>query len=179
MCRKYKRLQWSIDQFLHLQVCAWGPVTAVHLVTDPVREGKLRQAAPGPLRSRRTFSLMLSLSLVHQCILSKNYLSLGPEGMVTLHKVLLMELLCLGSKFMIIIVTSLAWESVSQDSTHDYTARVYLARRCCPEPFSLAKVVPKLSQDVCLGKGSGGTLTTLRSSSYLFSAAIWEVYKVP
>ena len=27
--------------------------------------------------------------------------------------------------------------------------------------FSLAKVVPKLSQDVCLGKGSGGTLKDL------------------
>ena len=44
--------------------------------------------------------------------------------------------------------------------------------------FSLANFVPKLSQDVCLGKGSGRTLTTLRYSFYLFSAASWEVYKV-
>ena len=87
----------------------------MHLVTDPVRELKLRQAAPGPLRRRRTFSLMLSLSLVQQCILSKNCLSLCPELMVTEHKVLLMKMLFLGSKLMIIIVTNLAWEPVSQD----------------------------------------------------------------
>ena len=42
--------------------------------------------------------------------------------------------------------------------------------------FSLANLVPKLSQDVCLGKGSGGTLTNLRYSFYIFSAASWEVY---
>ena len=86
----------------------------MHVVTDPVRELKRRQAAPGPLR-RRIFSLMLSLSLVQQCILSKNCFSLGPELMVTEHKVLLMEMLFLGSKLMIIIVTDLAWEPVSQD----------------------------------------------------------------
>ena len=37
--------------------------------------------------------------------------------------------------------------------------------------FFLANVVPKLSQDVYLGKGSGGTLTTLRYSFHLFAAA--------
>ena len=36
--------------------------------------------------------------------------------------------------------------------------------------------MPKLSRDVCLGKGSGGTLTTLRYSFYLFSAARRKVY---
>ena len=30
-----------------------------------------------------------------------------------------------------------------------------------------------------LGKGSGGTLTILRSSFYLFSASSWEVHKAP
>ena len=42
--------------------------------------------------------------------------------------------------------------------------------------FSLANLVPKLSQDICLGKGSRGTLTNLRYSFYIFSAANWEVY---
>ena len=42
--------------------------------------------------------------------------------------------------------------------------------------FSLANHVPKLSQDVCLGKGYGGILTNLRHSSYLLSATSWEVY---
>ena len=37
--------------------------------------------------------------------------------------------------------------------------------------FSLANLVPKLSQDECIGKGSGGTLTTLSYSFYLFSVA--------
>ena len=45
--------------------------------------------------------------------------------------------------------------------------------------LSLANLVPKLSQDVCLGKGPNRPLTTLRYSFYLFSAASWEVYKVP
>ena len=37
--------------------------------------------------------------------------------------------------------------------------------------LSLASLVPKLSQDVCCGKGSGGTLTTLRYFFNQFSAA--------
>ena len=41
-------------------------------------------------------------------------LSLGPELMITQHNVLLMEMLFLGSMLMIIIVTNLAWEPVSQ-----------------------------------------------------------------
>ena len=45
--------------------------------------------------------------------------------------------------------------------------------------FSLANLVPKLTQDVCLGKGPNRPLTMLRYSFYLFSAATWEVYKIP
>ena len=41
---------------------------------------------------------------------------------------------------------------------------------------SLANLVLKLSQEVCLGKGSGETLTTLRYCFNLFSAASSEVY---
>ena len=36
--------------------------------------------------------------------------------------------------------------------------------------FLLINLVQILSQDVCLGKGSGKTFTTLRYSFYLFSA---------
>ena len=46
-----------------------------------------------------------------------------------------------------------------------------LPREVAQNPLSLANLVPKLSQDVCLGKGSGGTLTILRHSFYLVSAA--------
>ena len=66
---------------------------------------------------------------------------------------------------MIIIITNLAWEPVSQDL---YTL-LHNNRVSCPETlpgtlFSLANLVPKLSQDVCLGKGSCRTLRTLRYS---------------
>ena len=44
--------------------------------------------------------------------------------------------------------------------------------------ISHPETLPKLSQDVCLGERSGGTLTTSRYSFYLLSAASWEVYKV-
>ena len=49
-------------------------------------------------------------------------------------------------------------------------------REVAQNPFSLANLVLKLFQDVCLGKGSDRTLTTLRYSFYLFSAASWKVY---
>ena len=59
-----------------------------------------------------------------------------------------------------------------------YTATVYLAQRLCLEgnQFSLANLVLKLSQEVCLGKGSLGILSTLKYSFYLFSAASWKTY---
>ena len=60
----------------------------------------------------------------------------------------------------------------------DYTATVYIAQILCQNQLPLANLVPKLSRVVCLGKGSGGTLTTLRYSFYLFSAASWEIHKV-
>ena len=89
-------------------------------------------------------------------------LSLVPELMMTQHNVLLMEMLFLGSILMIIIVTNLVWESVSQDSY----PLLHKNSVSCPETLpgtllSLANLVPKLPQDVCLGKGSCGTLRTL------------------
>ena len=47
-------------------------VAAQKLKMYIVKELKLRQAVQGPLR-RRTFSLKLSLDLVQQCVLPKNW----------------------------------------------------------------------------------------------------------
>ena len=92
--------------------------------------------------------------------------------MITQLNVLLKEMLFLGSILIIIIVTNLAWESLSQDLVPLITQQQYiLPRDIARNPFSLANVVPKLSQDVYLAKGSGGTPTTLRYSFHLFSVA--------
>ena len=73
---------------------------------------------------------------------------------------------------MIIIVTNHASEPVPQDLVPLITQQQYiLPRDIAQDPFSLADLMPKLSYDGCLGKGSGGTLRTLRYSFYLFSAA--------
>ena len=54
---------------------------------------------------------------------------------------------------MIIIVTNLAKEPV-------FSATLYLSQRhVARNPFSLANLVSKLSQDVWLGKGSGKTFS--------------------
>ena len=60
------------------------------------------------------------------------------------------------------------------------TQQQYISsREVAQNLFSLANLVLKLSQDVCLGKGSDGTLTTLRYSFYLFSASSRKVYNAP
>ena len=84
--------------------------------------------------------------------------------MTTQHNALLMKMLFSGSMLIIIIVINVAWEPVSQDLYPDYREVVW-------NQLSLASLVPKLSQDVCCGKGSGGTLTTLRYFFNQFSAA--------
>jgi len=91
--------------------------------------------------------------------------------MITKHSVLLLEMLFLGYVLMIIIVTNLAGNLFLKTCTPDYTATVYLPRDVAQNVFSQDNLVPKLSQDVFLGKGSGGTLTILKYSFYLFSAA--------
>ena len=99
-------------------------------------------------------------------------LSLGLELMITEHKVLLMEMLSWGSVLTIIIVTYLAWKPISQDLSPWLHSQQYTSPRGqAQKPISLVNLVPKLSQDICLGKGSSGTLTTSRYS-YLSSAAI-------
>ena len=105
-------------------------------------------------------------------------LSLGPKLMHTQHKVLLMEMLFLGSMVMVIIVTNLAWEPVSQDLyPWWHSSSVSRPEKFAQNPFSLVNLVTQLSQDVCLWKGFGGTCTTLKCSFYLFSATSLEVYK--
>ena len=107
-------------------------------------------------------------------------LSLGLELMITEHKVLLMEMLSWGSVLTIIIVTYLAWKPISQDLSPWLHSQQYTSPRGqAQKPISLVNLVPKLSQDICLGKGSGGTLTTLRYSFYLSSATSWKVYNAP
>ena len=58
---------------------------------------------------------MLILSLVQQCILPKNWLFLRSRADNYTASVLLMEMLFLGYMLLIIIVTNLVWEPVSQD----------------------------------------------------------------
>ena len=136
-----------------------------------MKELKLRQAVQGPLRRRWTFWIMPSLSLVQQCALPKNWPFFRSRTSDNTAQCPTMETLFLGSMLMIIIVTNLAKEPV-------FSATLYLSQRhVARNPFSLANLVPKLSQDVCLGKGSNGSCTTLKCSFYLFSAASWEVYK--
>ena len=97
--------------------------------------------------------------------------------MITQHKVFLMEMLFLSSMVIIIIVTNLAWEPVSQDqSPWLHSNSGILPRDVVGNSFFLSNLVLKLSQDACLGKGYDGILTTLRYSFYLFSAKALTVW---
>jgi hypothetical protein len=86
--------------------------------------------------------------------------------MTTQQDVLLMEMLFLDSMLIITIVTNLVWEHVSQGQ-YACLAQKHVALNS----FLLVNCVLNLSQDACLGKGSNGTLTTLKYSFYIFSAA--------
>ena len=103
-------------------------------------------------------------------------LSLGLELIITeWDSVLLMEMLFLDSMLRIIIVAHLAWEPISQDlspwlHSNGISWSETLLRTCSPWLVS-----GWLSQDVCLGGGLDGALTTLRNSFSLFSAISWEV----
>ena len=117
--------------------------------------------------------LLSPVLVLQQYISLETWPSLGPELTITKHNISYSwVLLFLDSILMIIIVTNLAWESVSQQ----YISPRNTVLQNSPNSFLLANLVLKLSQDVWLGKGSGGTLTTSRYSFYLFSAASWEVY---
>ena len=145
-----------------------------------MKELKLRQAVQGPVKRRQTFSFMLSLSLVQQCILPENWPFLRSRTndytvWCYTHGNAFLQLYvndyncnkyCLGTCIsrLVALITQ-QWYILPRDIVWNL--------------FSLANLVPKLSQDICLGKGPSGTLTTLRYSFYLFSAASWEIYKVP
>ena len=123
---------------------------------------------------------MLSLSLVQQCILPENWPFLRSRTndytvWCYTHGNAFLQLYvndyncnkyCLGTCIsrLVALITQ-QWYILPRDIVWNL--------------FSLANLVPKLSQDICLGKGPSGTLTTLRYSFYLFLAASWEVCKVP
>ena len=121
---------------------------------------------------------MLSLSLVQQCILPENW----PFFRSRINDYTA-QCLTHGNAFLRLYVNdynynkSCLWTCISRlvplITQQDYI----LPRDIVWNLFSLANLVPKLSQDIRLGKGSAGTLTTLRYSFYLFSAAFWEARK--
>ena len=144
-----------------------------------MRELKLTQAVQSPVRRRQTFSLMLSLSLVQHVSCLRTGLSLGGELMTTQHNALLMEMLFLGS-MLIIIVTNLAWEPVSQDLYPWWHSNsIYCPERlsgpCCPWLILCQSYL----MTYVLGKGLVKLLTMLKYSFYVFSATSWEACKVP
>ena len=123
---------------------------------------------------------MLSLSLVQQCILPENW----PFFRSRINDYTA-QCLTHGNAFLRLYVNDYNYNKsclgtcisrlVPLITQQDYI----LPRDIVWNLFSLANLVPKLSQDECLGKGPNGTLTTLRYSFYLCSAASWEIYKVP
>ena len=145
-----------------------------------MKELKLRQAVQGPVRRRQTFSLMLSLSLVQQCILPENWPFFRSRADDYTPQ-------CLTH------VNAFPRPYVNDFNYNKYFLGIYISRLVplitqqqyiLPRDFvwnlfSLANLVPKLSQDICLGKGPNRTLKMLRYSFHLFSAASWEIYKVP
>ena len=133
-----------------------------------VRELKLRQS--GPLQGRGEHSQsILCLSLVHYVSCLRTVISLGANGHTA-------QCLYYGNAFLRLYVNNY---NCNKSCLETYFSRLvplitqqqYISpREGARKQFSLANLVPNLSQDVCLGKGSGGFLTTLRYSFYLFSA---------
>ena len=123
---------------------------------------------------------MLFLNLVQQCILPQNWPFFRSQNNGHTAKCLthgnsfLRHYVndyncyksCLGTCFSILLplITQQQYISPREDARN---------------PFSLANLVLKLSQEVCLGKGSGGTVTTLRHSFHLSSATSWGARKAP
>ena len=142
-----------------------------------MKELKLTQTVQVPIKRKQTFSLMLSLSLVQQRILPENWHFFSSRtndytAQCLTHGNAFLRLYvndyncnksCLGTCFSRLI-PRLHSNSISHPEMLSGTCYLWL-------------ILCQLSQDVCLGKGSGGTLTMLRYSFYLFSAASWEVYK--
>ena len=141
---------------------------------------KLRQIIQCPIKRKQTFSLILSLSLVQQCILPENW----PFFRSRINDYTA-QCLTHGNAFLRLYVNDYNYNKSCLGTCISrllplITQQDYIVPRDIVwNLFSLANLVPKLSQDECLGKGPNGTLTTLRYSFYLCSAASWEIYKVP
>ena len=100
--------------------------------------------------------------------------------MITKHNVLLREILFLGSMLMIIIVTNLAWEPVCQDlclwlHCNSISGPETLSGTCSPWLILCQSYL----RMYVLGKGLMELLQGWDILFFLFSAASWEVYKVP
>ena len=129
----------------------------------------------GSLRRRLTLSLVLSLSLVQQPILPKNwpFFRFRAYG----HGNVLLTLYVNDYNYNKACLGTCNSRLVPLIRQQQYISPREVVQNHSPwkDPCSLANLVLKLSQDVCLQKGSGRTLSTMRYSIYLFSAASWEV----
>ena len=119
---------------------------------------------------------MLSLSLVQQCILPKNWPFFRSRTYEHGNVLLTLSVkdyncnkACQGTCY-----SRLLWLITQQQ--YISPREVVWNHSPWQDLCSLANLVLKLSQDVCLQKGSHGTLTTLRYSMYLFSPASWKIY---
>ena len=143
-----------------------------------MKEFKLRQAVQGPIKKRQTFLLLLSLSLLQQNILPENWPFFRSRTNDYIVQCLTHE-----NAFLRLCVNDYNYKKYCLGTCISklvplITQQQYIfPRDIVWKLFSLANLVPKLSQDVCLGKGSCGTLRTLRYYFYLFSADSLKVYK--
>ena len=134
-----------------------------------MKELKLRQGAQGPLKEEVSiFCSCFTETLCNNVSCPRTGHSLGPEFMITQHNVLLMEMFFLSSMLMICSCN----KSCLGTCFSRLAPLIHSNSVSCPETlpgkFSLANLVQNLSQDVCLGKGSAGTLINLRYSFNLF-----------
>ena len=141
-----------------------------------MKELKLKQTVQGPIKRKQTFSLMLSLSLVQQCILPENWPLF--RSRTNDYKA---QCLTHGNAFLMLYVNDYNCNKSCLETCISRLVPLITQQQCSlPRDiiwnlFSLANFVSKLSPDVCLGKGPNRTLTTLRYSFYLFSATSWKI----
>ena len=140
-----------------------------------VKQFKLPQAVQGPLRRRWTFSHTFFKPCA-TCILPKNWPFFRSRTNDHTAPCLTMEMLFLGYVLMIIIVTNLAWEPVSQDlypwlHSNSISTPEMLPRKCSPRLILCQSYLRMCA----LGKDLVEFLQILRHS-YLFSVTSWEVY---
>ena len=100
--------------------------------------------------------------------------------MIRQPNVLLMEILFLGSMVMIIIVTNLAWEPISQDLYPCLHSNSISCKETLSGTYSPWLILyQSYLRMYVLGKGLIDLLQRWGILFNLFSAASWEVYKVP